>query len=325
MGPGRDDGGVHQREPLPPALGTVFAVGEAVESGVSAKRLRSTDLEAPFHGVRSARADSDAVRGRVDPVRALCAAYATRMPTHRGFSHLSAVRLFGLPVPERLRDDHRLHVSAVAPHRAPRGAGVRGYQLSIEHARVPGTLQLLDGLRVIAAVDTWCQMASQLSLDELVALGDGIARRQRPLATVDELRNAAERYAGGRGARTLAEALPLIRAGTDSPKETELRLAIVRRGLPEPEVNITIYDDEGLPIARGDLVYPRYKVLVEYDGAHHREIEQQYFNDVDRDDRLIEAGWRIIHFNRSHRAARQQAALDSLHRALHARGWIPPA
>ncbi|RZU67024.1 hypothetical protein EV379_3399 [Microterricola gilva] len=293
--------------------------------GVSAKRLRSSDLESPFHGVRSARSDSDSEPARVDPVRTLCTAYATRMPTHRGFSHLTAVRLFGLPVPERLRDDQRLHVSAIAPHRAPRGAGVRGYQLSIEHAQAPGTLQMLDGLRVISAVDTWCQMGAHLTVDELVVVGDGILRRQRPLATLGELRNAAERYAGARGARALSEALPLIRAGTDSPKETELRLAIIRSGLPEPEVNITVYDSYGLPIARGDLVYPRYKVLVEYDGAHHREIEQQYFNDVDRDDRVIEAGWRIIHFNRSHRAARQQSALESVRRALVARGWIPPA
>ena len=202
---------------------------------------------------------------------------------------------------------------------------MRGYQLSSEHAREPGTLQLLDGLRVISAVDTWCQMGTQLTVDELVILGDGIVRRQRPRATLEELRNAAERYSGGRGAHSLVEALPLIRAGTDSPKETELRLAIIRSGLPEPEVNITIYDAYGLPIARGDLVYPRYKVLVEYDGAHHREIEQQYFNDVDRDDRVVEAGWRIIHFNRSHKAARQQAALESLRRALVARGWTPPS
>ncbi len=299
-------------------------MGEAVERGVSAKRLRSSDLESPFHGVRAVRTEPGSVRARVDPVWALCAAYATRMPQHRGFSHLSAVRLFGLPVPERLRDDQLLHVSAIAPHRPPRGTGVRGYQLSIEHARGPGALQLLDGLRVISAVDTWCQMGTQLSVDELVILGDGILRRQRPLATLGELRNAAERYSGGRGAHALAEALPLIRAGTDSPKETELRIAIIRSGLPEPEVNITIYDDYGLPIARGDLVYPRYKVLVEYDGAHHREIEQQYYNDVDRDDRVVEAGWRIIHFNRSHKAARQQAALESLRRALVARGWTPP-
>ena len=315
---------MHQREPLPPALGSAFAVGEAVGRGVSAKRLRSSDLESPFHGVRSARVESEG-RARVDPVRVLCAAYATRMPRHQGFSHLTAVRLFGLPVPERLRDDQRLHVSAIAPHRAPRGAGVRGYQLSIEHAQTSGSLELLDGLRVISAVDTWCQMAAHLTVDELVVLGDGLVRRQRPLATLAELRTAASRYAGGRGARALAEALRLIRPGTDSPKETELRLAIIRSGLPEPEVNITIYDDQGLPIARGDLVYPRHKVLIEYDGAHHREVEQQYFNDVDRDDRVTEAGWRIIHFNRSHRAARQQAALESLRRARVARGWTPPA
>ena len=309
---------MYPRKSLPPALGTAFTVAEARSAGVRAKRLRSGDLDAPYYGVRSNATASGSVW-------ALCRAYATRMPRHQGFSHLTAVRLFGLPEPQRLRADARLHVTAIAPHHPPRLVGVRGYSLSIERAREPGTLTLLDGVRVISAVDTWCQLASHFTVDELIVLGDGLVRRTRPLATITALEGAATRYAGSRGARALAQALPLIRAGTDSPKETELRLAIVRSGLPEPEVNGTIYDERGLAIARGDLLYRRYKVLVEYDGAHHQRLEQQYYNDVDRRDRLAEAEWRTIQVNKSHRGPRLEATLLALRRALVARGWNPGA
>lgn len=314
----RKDSGVRPQQQLPAGLDRAgFTVVTALAAGVSPKRLRSSDLDTPFRGVRAAH---DAT----DSVHALCRAFASRMPRHQGFSHLTAVRLFALPEPHRLHADTRLHVSAIAPHRAPRMRGIRGYSLAPQRAAVEGTLLVHDGLRVVSPVDTWCQMAAQLTVDELVTLGDALVRRQRPLATIGALDAVLARYSGARGCTKLVQALPLIRPGTDSAKETELRLAIVRSGLPEPEVNTTIYDSLGLPIARGDLVFREYKVLVEYDGEHHRLDLRQYANDVDRNERLAEAEWRTIHFNRTHRAARQTAALASLRRALCARGWTPP-
>lgn len=312
---------MHPREPLPPELPPVFAVGAARQRGVSAKRLRGSDLRAPFFGVRESVGPVSSAHGTRTHVP--CAAYATRMPAHRGFSHLTALRLFGLPEPTRFRQDERLHVTAIAPYRAPRAAGVVGHQLSAAQARSPGVLVIHDGLRTIAPVDTWCQMAAELELDELIVLGDALLRRQRPFARPADLEAAVPRYAGARGARLLAAALPLIRPGTDSPRETSLRLAMVRADLPEPEVNVRIYDDSGLPIARGDLVYRRYKVLVEYDGGQHREDSRQYHSDIDRLDLLAEAGWRVIRVNSSHRGPRLEARLQAIRRALIERGWAP--
>ena len=61
-------------------------------------------------------------------------------------------------------------------------------------------------------------------------------------------------------------ALELVRPGSESPKETELRLLLIRGGLPEPELNVDVVGKNGRFIGRGDLVYRRHKVLVEYDG-----------------------------------------------------------
>ena len=113
-----------------------------------------------------------------------------------------------------------------------------------------------------------------------------------------------------------------MRAGVDSPKETELRLAIVRLGLPEPEVNVPILNRYGAFIAFGDLVYRAYRILVEYDGEQHFDDVSQYHRDIDRLDDVMEDGWRVIRINKSH--LRRPAVIDyKIRTALLAAGWHP--
>ncbi|WCM55504.1 hypothetical protein JRG78_11340 [Microbacterium sp. EF45047] len=42
-------------QPLPEGLGRRFSVQQARDAGVGAGRLRRTDLDRPFHGVRTRR------------------------------------------------------------------------------------------------------------------------------------------------------------------------------------------------------------------------------------------------------------------------------
>jgi len=55
-------------------------------------------------------------------------------------------------------------------------------------------------------------------------------------------------------------AITLVRERVDSPRETWLRLCLVLAGLPTPEWNLIIGDDQG-PIGRVDLVYLTYKLI----------------------------------------------------------------
>jgi hypothetical protein len=52
--------------------------------------------------------------------------------------------------------------------------------------------------------------------------------------TVDDVERIADRHPGARGMRRLRQALDLADGGAESPKETELRLLLVRDGLPRP-------------------------------------------------------------------------------------------
>lgn len=145
-------------------------------------------------------------------------------------------------------------------------------------------------------------------------------RRQNPLATMAQLGEAVRRYGSRRGARLLRECLEWIRPGVDSPRETKLRLVLVRAGMPEPEVNGVIFDSNGEFLAFGDLVFRRYRVVAEYDGEVHR-WEEQYHRDVDRLDALADETWRVVRINKTHLRGDGRVAVGKVARALRAAGW----
>jgi hypothetical protein len=76
--------------------------------------------------------------------------------------------------------------------------------------------------------------------------------------------------------------------------ETRARLLLVLAGLPEPETNINICDVNGHWLARGDLVYLAYKIVLEYDGDLHRTSKSKWRSDLAVRDRLRELGWTVI-------------------------------
>ena len=297
---------------LPGALTNVaFSTADAARHGVSRGRTRARDLASPFRGIRMPRS-------AIPTARELAHSYATRMPPGQFFSSITAAQLLGLPLPFGFTTETTLHVSAFDPARPPRMAGVVGHHAHPDRVRTV----VREGLRMSSPVDTWCDLAGLLGLDELIYIGDCLVRRQSPLATMDELQEAVACSAGRRGACRLREALEFVREGVDSPKETELRLTIVRLGLPEPEVNAPILNRFGAFIAFGDLVYRTYRVLVEYDGEQHFDDVRQYHRDIDRLDEVMEESWRVIRINKSH--LRRPAVIDcKIRTALLAAGWRP--
>lgn len=300
---------MHKRSALPPSLkrGAVTAA-EARAAGLSDKRLRSRDLEHPFHGIV---VEAGSVRTLLDR----CRAYQTRMPPAGFFSHATAALLHGLPLPMQLEVEPCVHVSVVAPTRAPRGVGVQGHRVDIRPAVV-----LLGDLRVATPVAAWCQLASVLDLDDLIAAGDGLLGGRHPLATTEEVAAAVGEYTGRRGSKRLREAERWLRPRVESRRETFLRLLMVRSGFPEPQTNCDIPLPAGTKRVRGDLVYFEYRVLVEYDGQQHRTDDVQYNRDVERLHDLRAAGWIVITVRKDSTREWVRSAIEG---ALRSRGWVP--
>jgi len=198
--------------PLPDELGEgAFLTAEARKLGISRRRTRSSSLVSPYFGVRSPGvASSTFERAR---------AYAHWMERSQFFSHLTAAELLGLRMPEGFRPDE-LHVASIPPMRAPRSHGVTGHQVAL---LLPA--ETVHGLRLSSPVDTWLSLASTLSLDDLVVMGDGLVGRIRPLIDLAGLQGVIASVPGRRGQRRLNEAIRSIRPNTDSARETLLRAA----------------------------------------------------------------------------------------------------
>lgn len=295
------------RRPLPvPLTWGPFTVAEARDNGVSPACLRAKDLASPFRGVRVAQPPTS--------VRPLCEAYAARMPASQYFSHLTAAQLWGFPLPKAFETASPLHVSAVPPSREPRVKGVVGHR-----GTAGAGIRLIFGLPVLAPSETWLQLAPLLDLDDLIAAGDRLFKWRDHLATRAELADAIERMTQQSGIRKARAAARELRAGSNSPRETRLRLEVLRAGFPEPELNGEILLRNGKR-TWGDLVFRRYGTLLEFDGEQHRTDARQWRRDVDRLNDLVDDGWlttRVRSDSRDH--------LQRLERNLRRRGWRPGA
>ncbi|WP_136642300.1 hypothetical protein [Subtercola vilae] len=256
------DGGMSRRTPLPPELGMPFS---RVDARAAGGRLRAADLHRPFHAVRAIEAPHT--------VQQFCAAYAPRLPPGQMFSHTTAALLWNLPIESARASPAGIHVSVFSPGWPPRTVGVTGHRLDDNRVSV----ELRHGFPVTDIASTWCHLASLVSLDELVVAGDAAVLvpvhpgrgDRRPHASIELLRDRLYDYRG-RGKCRLQEALDLVRVGAESPRETSLRLLLVRAGLPEPELNVDRFDDDGTFIGRADLFYRQWMVVVDYDGDQHR-------------------------------------------------------
>lgn len=257
-----------------------FTRGAALAAGISGDLLSGKKFERLFRGVYVAAATA-----RNAPPAWLRAAGALALHPPDAFaSHLSAGRLLRIPVP----DDPTEHVSVQdSSNRRPRpGPGLVSH-IAPAHARVIRR----SGLRVSAPFPLFVELASLLSLVNVVTAGDALVRRHG--VSIDELQRYRDAATGPHAARA-RRAAGFVRAEVDSPRESWLRMLIVLAGLPEPEVNIIIRNERGEVLRRYDTGFRNQKLIVEYDGRQHAESTKQWHTDIERREELDRRNWRII-------------------------------
>ena len=234
---------MRQPSELPPHLrNQPFTVAEARTAGLSRRRTRARDLVSPCHGVRATATTQDSLLERLRALTAVTGAVV---------SHLSAAVLWGFPLPLALANLAVVHLTSDPGQRAVRYKDVVGHQQSLE----PDEIVAGVWVSCTSPLRTWFDLAGILSLDDLVIAGDFLLRRRNPLTTVDTLDAFLAGKRGKPGYRRLCVPGLLMRANTDSPKETELRLLLTRHGLPEPGINVPIFDETGGWIQDPDLSY----------------------------------------------------------------------
>jgi hypothetical protein len=256
-----------------------FTIRQALERGYTAAELRSMAFTKPARGARITAAVGDEARALLEAVRVLAR-------DDSFFCHTTAARIHGMPLPARFEKQATVHLASPTGGSRMRRKGVVGHRLKSAVVEV-------EGMRVETRADAFVHLATMLSLEELVAVGDWLVstKRRDPL-TVQDLVDAVRRYEGARGLHLARRALALVRVGAESPRESLLRLLVIG-ALPEPILQHEVFDATGAFVARLDLSWPRLKLGVEYDGAHHAEPAQQERDRIRRE-KLRALGWHII-------------------------------
>jgi very-short-patch-repair endonuclease len=128
-------------------------------------------------------------------------------------------------------------------------------------------------------------------LTEGVVAADLVLRAR--LVTLAELRNYVAEHPRAKGIARLRRVVYLAEPNVESQMETRLRMLLVLAGLPRPEVQVPVYDDQGGFLARPDLIYRHQRLAIEYDGSNHRD---RLVDDNRRQNGLIGAGYRLLRF-----------------------------
>ena len=287
-----------RQQPFDPRV--PFTRAEARIAGLPIATLRGPKFQKVFYDLY--------VSAAVDITATLRATAALKIsPKGAYVSHFTAAEIWDGCVPQQ----PLTHISVANGNRSER-RGVRAHEANhraetVTHRQLP----------ISSPDQTFVELASALTLVELVVLGDSLLRKGRtePASLV-----AAADASRGRGSRLARRAARLVRNGVDSPMESRLRMLIVLAGLPEPKVNLTIRDRNGDVVMRFDLSYPQFKIIVEYDGRQHARDDAQWARDIERREELDRLGWRMVIVGSTGIYARPDQTLKRVREALVSRG-----
>ena len=210
---------------------------------------------------------------------------------------------FAPAIRDRFFSDGSLIHTTVAHARLRRAGG--GIETSVRkgpfHPR--SFMRIEDGLYVSTPEMAFCEMASVLSLERLIALGFelcgtyrrastfGLARYDAtPLTSPGALVSFIEKSPQFKGVKKARRALPCILAGSASPRESELAMLLCLPyslggyGLPHPTMNAEMPLPKnvvatGRSSLRCDLYWPAARLDVEYDSAEFHSSERLLAND----------------------------------------------
>lgn len=170
------------------------------------------------------------------------------------FSHTSAAVIHGLPLLNR-----RLPEVVVV-----RTGGGHGAINSTLHARraqlTAGDATEVDGLPVTSLARTVADLVRQLPFPEAVMVADA------GLAKGLDRAELLERTAKGRGCRMAKRALLFADARSESAGESLSRVRIHQLGLPEPDLQRSLYDGRGRFLGRVDFWWEEFELAGEFDG-----------------------------------------------------------
>ena len=253
-----------------------FTVAEARQAGLTWRQLQGASWRRIGSSlyVRAALADNPEL---------LLAAVHRRLPVAAAFSGQTAAWLHGLELPPC--DPVEVTI--------PESCGISARAGMIVRRALLGDQDVVErrGMRVTSAVRTLADLSRRRPLVEAVVAVD--MALHRAVVELGQLHAYMATHARRKGVVRLRQAIELAEPASESAMETRLRLVLVQAGLPRPEAQVPLHDEQGRFLGRPDLYYRPQRLGVEYDGGTHRD---SLLEDNRRQNRLLNAGFRLLRF-----------------------------
>jgi hypothetical protein len=284
-------------------LSQPFTLEQAAMLGVSRKVARGRRFRRLFRGVY--------VYATVElTLQTWLSAALLVLPADAVVSHLTALRLWGFEHRRSAKLEFSTNTTAVT--------ALPGVRLHRRQGRL--TSETRGGLPVTGPDRTFVDCGTRLSLVQLIQVAEHLIHTGA--TTFDRLVGyCLTRHL--HGVQRARRAMALVVPGAESPMETLVRLMLVFARLPCPEPNVWIVSSDGHRVARVDLLYRRFKVVVEYDGWHHERSSEQRQRDRERREVLEALGYRLIVVTDADLRT-PQAIPWRVHAALVGRGYDGP-
>ncbi len=252
--------------------------------------VRSSEL---VHLRRGAYAHPEATLSGEDLHRALVLATVPMLAPDAAVSHVSAAVLHRLPLLDR--PPARVQVTRSSVRGGKDRGGVHLHASPLGRADVVR----LDGTRVTSPARTVVDLARSVGLEAATVAGDAALAAGLSVAEIEDVLANAGRRPGIAKARHV---LALLDGRSESPGESRSRLALIRAGLPAPELQHEVRDGRGRVVARCDFAWPERRTIGEFDGRIKygrllrpgRNTEDVLFREKLREDLLRDLGWQVV-------------------------------
>jgi Protein of unknown function (DUF559) len=151
-----------------------------------------------------------------------------------------------------------------------------------------------DGVPVTSVARTVVDLARVGSFAEGVVVADSALRMGKvTVAGIETVIAECERWPGARRARRVLE---FSDGRAESALESIGRVAFHEHGLPPPELQIWVGADDLGTIGRADYLWPEHRTVAEADGAAKYAAPGRAISQLNRDARLRDAGFEVVHF-----------------------------
>jgi hypothetical protein len=179
------------------------------------------------------------------------------------------------------------------PQGSYRGKAMPG--LRMHAAELPAAhVSVVRGVRVTSATRTVLDLARTLPFLEGVAVADSALHSQ--VTSKPQLRQLLPACAGWPGIGSARQVVEFSDGFAESVLESAARVMFARAGLPPPVLQAVIMDGSRRFIGRVDFCWEEQGTIAEADGMSKYDDPTRAREQIRRDNRLRDAGYKVVHF-----------------------------